>query len=420
MVLSSQTPRAGTGGAYARSGRRSSGRWKAALILLVAAGAAYVVFFRGGGDDAGVAAANGDTEEQTGTVGEDDTPGDDADSGVGTRSTADVRPRFEAGEPQEQSQARTPPQIERLPPGISATAGSPTDPDIDSVAKVSVDTEPARPSTTAQGSTRPNVLTTTQTSADVAARLTEGMSQLDRGDTIAGRTTLSSLLLGSVDQLAAADADRIRERLADLNAELVFSPTVVPDDPATSSYRVQPGDLLGSIARRANVPYPLLEMINGIDARRMRADQNLKLLNGPIHARVDKSSFVMDVYLIGTDGQPVFLAAFPVGLGVDGNTPLGQWTVANGKVTNPDWRNPQTNEYFPANDPDNPIGEYWIPITGVDGDAVGRTGFGIHGTTDPESIGRNLSMGCVRLADADIALVYHMLSPHGSTIDIVP
>ncbi|MEM8494973.1 MAG: L,D-transpeptidase family protein, partial [Planctomycetota bacterium] len=194
----------------------------------------------------------------------------------------------------------------------------------------------------------------------------------------------------------------------------------VPNDTATTTYVVQSGDLLGSIAKRYKVPYPFLELINGIDARRLRVGQSLKLIQGPIHARVDKSEFVMDVYVFGTDGTPAYLTSFPVGLGENDNTPLGKWQVARGKVTNPDWRNPRTNEYFPADHPNNPIGEYWVPITGLEGDAVGRTGFGIHGTNEPDSIGRNMSMGCIRLGDADIAMVFSMMEPGASEVLVVP
>jgi lipoprotein-anchoring transpeptidase ErfK/SrfK len=59
-------------------------------------------------------------------------------------------------------------------------------------------------------------------------------------------------------------------------------------------------------------------------------------------------------------------------------------------------------------------------IDGVEGDSVGRSGFGIHGTNEPDSIGRNMSMGCIRLGDADIAMVYSMLEPGQSEIRVVP
>jgi lipoprotein-anchoring transpeptidase ErfK/SrfK len=44
--------------------------------------------------------------------------------------------------------------------------------------------------------------------------------------------------------------------------------------------------------------------------------------------------------------------------------------------------------------PNNPVGIGWI---GLD-----RTGYGIHGTPEPENVGRTESHGCFRLANWDV------------------
>jgi lipoprotein-anchoring transpeptidase ErfK/SrfK len=44
--------------------------------------------------------------------------------------------------------------------------------------------------------------------------------------------------------------------------------------------------------------------------------------------------------------------------------------------------------------PNNPVGTVWI--------AIDRDHYGIHGTADPEKIGKNLSSGCVRLTNWDV------------------
>jgi lipoprotein-anchoring transpeptidase ErfK/SrfK len=46
-------------------------------------------------------------------------------------------------------------------------------------------------------------------------------------------------------------------------------------------------------------------------------------------------------------------------------------------------------------------------------------GYGIHGTIEQDSIGRQASMGCIRMRPDDVALVYEMLSEH-STVQIRP
>ncbi len=85
-------------------------------------------------------------------------------------------------------------------------------------------------------------------------------------------------------------------------------------------------------------------------------------------------------------------------------------------MKNPSWTNPRTGEQFGADDPKNPIGEYWIGLDGIDQNNLQERGFGIHGTIEPDSIGQDRSMGCVRLADADIALVYEMLTEGNSVV----
>ena len=87
---------------------------------------------------------------------------------------------------------------------------------------------------------------------------------------------------------------------------------------------------------------------------------------------------------------------------------------------NPSWANPRTGERFGADDPRNPIGERWVGLDGFDEASKAHTGFGVHGTIDPESIGRSMSMGCIRLGSQDVELVYELLAPRVSVVKVVP
>jgi lipoprotein-anchoring transpeptidase ErfK/SrfK len=55
------------------------------------------------------------------------------------------------------------------------------------------------------------------------------------------------------------------------------------------------------------------------------------------------------------------------------------------------------------------LGGYWIGLTGTEGQALGKMSYGIHGTIDPDSIGKQSSMGCIRLRHDDIEMVYEMM-----------
>ena len=57
---------------------------------------------------------------------------------------------------------------------------------------------------------------------------------------------------------------------------------------------------------------------------------------------------------------------------------------------------------------------------GVKGDAVGHEGYGIHGTIEPDSIGKAVSRGCVRMLNEDVKTLFSMLLPGKSTVTVLP
>ncbi|MCJ7777874.1 MAG: L,D-transpeptidase, partial [Sedimentisphaerales bacterium] len=73
-------------------------------------------------------------------------------------------------------------------------------------------------------------------------------------------------------------------------------------------------------------------------------------------------------------------------------------------------------------DKDYPLGKegFWISLVGTDANTIAANGYGIHGTNDPNSIGKASSLGCIRLADADIDLVFNLLYEEWSTVQVVP
>ena len=252
--------------------------------------------------------------------------------------------------------------------------------------------------------------------AGASGDLKRGISMLRDGQPVEGRRLLSRLLYNG--ELDAGQARAVRDALSQVNERLVFSDHVRPNDPVAESYTIQSGDYLSTIAPRFGLTHQFVQRINGIeDARRIRVGQRIKLLKGPFHARIDKSDYRMDIVLHGPDGAPLYVASYPVGLGEENSTPEGRWVVApDRKVTNPSWRNPRTGEYFKPDDPENPIGEYWIALKGIDQNTRDRQGYGIHGTIEPDSIGSQASMGCIRLRKQDVEQVFHMLVGGDSTV----
>ena len=68
---------------------------------------------------------------------------------------------------------------------------------------------------------------------------------------------------------------------------------------------------------------------------------------------------------------------------------------------------------------DDPLGSRWIALDGLEGNAKGRTGFAIHGTKEPESIGTRSSRGCIRLLNGEAIEVYNLLVPVLSEVRVI-
>ena len=60
----------------------------------------------------------------------------------------------------------------------------------------------------------------------------------------------------------------------------------------------------------------------------------------------------------------------------------------------------------PFGDPENPLGTRWIAWRASDGT---NSGLGFHGTKEPDSVGQDLSQGCVRMLNRDVEELYEIL-----------
>lgn len=77
---------------------------------------------------------------------------------------------------------------------------------------------------------------------------------------------------------------------------------------------------------------------------------------------------------------------FPVGIGTMlTQTPEGVYTIVN-----------------KAPNPGGPFGAYWMGLS--------RPHYGIHGTNDPSSIGKQVSHGCIRMHNQDVIQLANLVS----------
>ncbi|MCC6422795.1 MAG: LysM peptidoglycan-binding domain-containing protein [Phycisphaerales bacterium] len=265
----------------------------------------------------------------------------------------------------------------------------------------------------------PDVATVAPTSTPPAeaGTLAEGQSKIQAGDLLAGREVLNNLLQGGT--LSSTEAATARQAIAQANQTIIFSPKRFPNDPFGGTYVVKPGDNLAKIAQNYDMTWEMLARINGLnDPRKLRAGATLKVIKGPFHAIVTKSAFTIDMYL-GSAGEKgsMYITTYNVGLGRNDSTPTGSWLVMpQNKLKNPKFWGASDLPPAEADDPKNPLGEYWIGLEGTDGHAVGKQSYGIHGTIEPDSIGKQESHGCIRLRNGEIDMVYEMLVEGKSTV----
>lgn len=252
-------------------------------------------------------------------------------------------------------------------------------------------------------------------SSDEARSLVEQAIELDK----AGKIIDTRILLNAAleKQLSPSLRIQIKTKLTKLADKWLFGREVFESDHLTEYYLVQPGEALSRIAPRYKVPHQILQTINGIPRpEALQAGQKIKVIKGPFNAVVYKSTFTMDLYL-----QRTYIKTYKVGIGKEGHdTPAGRWRLKSGEKSDrqPPWTDPETKRVYVNTDPDYPLGTRWIPIEGLDVNTEKRTGFALHGTKDPESIGTRSSRGCIRLHNDDVEEVYDLLRAGVSEIII--
>jgi lipoprotein-anchoring transpeptidase ErfK/SrfK len=105
------------------------------------------------------------------------------------------------------------------------------------------------------------------------------------------------------------------------------------------------------------------------------------------------------------DGKVV--KVYPVAVGKPSTpSPVGTFTIQR-RVMNPTYSH--DGRTVPPG-PHNPVGSRWMGLS--------IHGYGIHGTNEPNSIGKAASHGCIRMAKADLEELYPQVSV-GDTVELV-
>lgn len=256
-----------------------------------------------------------------------------------------------------------------------------------------------------------------------------GMGLHRAGKLIEARTELSKALFS--DRLAGEAEDQAVKVLTELAEKTILSRGYYEGDPYVVPYTFRPGEVLQRVERKLklHVPAQGILMVNRIGrAEDIQAGQTLKMIKGPFHAVITKHDFTMDIYLQRDDLPKVFIRRMKVGLGANGSTPTGNWRIKLGeklvRATYYPTPNSLNRDGGPVlyGKPGYPFGRkgLWIKLEGTDPKTRTMTNYGIHSTDEPDSIGKESSEGCIRLADTDIDLVWSLLYEHWSTVRTCP
>lgn len=225
--------------------------------------------------------------------------------------------------------------------------------------------------------------------------LEKALALRDAGKLADARDALRELLTHSNEAQLVTDAQKA---LGDVNMQLLLTPAPAPEK---VDYVVQPGDSLGRIAKMHNTNIEVIQKVNGLRETIIQPAQRLRVTPTKFAVAVSKSQ---NTLLVSDDGK--FFKLYHCGTGQYSTTPTGTFKITDRIANPPWWKDGQT---IPFGSKENVLGKYWL--------ALNIPHYGIHGTWEPETIGRQSSQGCIRLINEDVEELFIIL-PAGTPVQV--
>lgn len=189
-----------------------------------------------------------------------------------------------------------------------------------------------------------------------------------------------------------------QKKAEELNIKLLFSPIPTPN---SIIYEIKPGDTLTKIANEFKTTIELLQKANGISDAKIMPGHKIKIWTVPFTISVDKSQNTLIL-----KANEEIIKTYVVATGANNSTPVGKFKIVN-KLVNPTWF--KAGAVVAPNSAENILGSRWMGIN--------VAGYGIHGTTDPQSVGKQVTQGCVRMVNSDVEELYAIV-PVGTEVTI--
>ena len=190
-----------------------------------------------------------------------------------------------------------------------------------------------------------------------------------------------------------------QKKADDLNIRLLFSPVITA---WSTAYVIKPGDTLIKIAKEFKTTPELIMKSNNLSGDKIIPGRKIKVCVVPFNIFVDKSQ---NILILKTKEEVI--KTYVVSTGANNSSPVGTFKIVN-KIVKPTWF--KSGAVVPSGSPDNVLGTRWM---GFD-----LAGYGIHGTTEPEKLGQQVTQGCVRMSNAEVEELYTLI-PVGTEVVIV-
>lgn len=216
------------------------------------------------------------------------------------------------------------------------------------------------------------------------------------GNLLEAKKAYQDILSNAQDNKVISKA---QEALYNLNIRIIFSNL---ETDQTTIYEVQPKDSLQAIAKKFNTTVALIKRSNVLQSDIIRPMQRLRIWTGKFSCIVDKSQNTLTL----KSGEEV-LKVYAVSTGKQNSTPVGTFTITS-KLENPVWY--KEGAVVLPNSPQNILGTRWLGFS--------LAGYGIHGTTEPQSIGQQITAGCVRVVNSEVEELYDIL-PIGTEVTVI-
>ncbi len=217
-----------------------------------------------------------------------------------------------------------------------------------------------------------------------------------KGDLLATKKSYQRVLSITSDNKIITKA---QDGLYRVNMRIIFSPL---ETDQTLIYEVAPKDSLHNISKKFSTTVALIKKSNNLASDTIRPGQLLRIWKGKFSCIVDKSQ---NILTLKSDDEVV--KVYRVATGKNNSTPVGTFTITS-RLENPVWYK-QGAVVLPGS-PDNILGSRWLGFSLAD--------YGIHGTTDPASIGQQVTAGCVRMSNPDVEELFDLL-PLGTEVMII-